>query len=127
LRVTEGEEGRGPPAHALHKPLLAYYTVYVIARSGSADEIQGFFRLTPYLVEMVSSRKKIGDGPVAAVTGVGQIAILDSRAERGLDEVECGGDWLGPYSDPSHRHVDLRLVAATPCFSTKSTPSFSKR
>ena len=70
------------PAQALDEPLLAYYTVYIIVGPGSADEIQGFLGLTPYLVEMVSSREKIRDDPVAAVAGVGQVASFDAPRGR---------------------------------------------
>src|SRR6266699_1921774 len=103
--VTESGEDRIPSPHGLDELLLAYYTIQIVTRFGFPDEIQALLRRAPHLVEVISSREKISEGVVAAVTAEDNVARFDSSGEGSPDKVECGGDRLRPNGNPCHIHV----------------------
>src|SRR5258707_9548548 len=107
--VTESGEDRIPSPHDLDEVLLAFYTIQIVTRLGLPDEIQVLLGLAPHLVKVISSREKIGDGVVAAVTGEDNVARIGSGGEGSAEEVERGRDRLRPNRNPCHIHVDLRL------------------
>src|SRR6267378_7931878 len=124
--VAESGEDRVPSPHGLNELLLAYHTIQIVARLGFPDEIQALLGCAPHLVKVISSREKIGDGVVAAVTGENNVTRFDSSGEGSPDKVECGGDRLRPDSNPCHVHVDLRLVCRKSMFLGEIDTELSK-
>src|SRR5260221_1272285 len=124
--VTESVEDRIPSPHDLDEVLLAFYTIQIVTRLGFPDEIQALLGRAPHLVKVISSREKVGDGVVAAVTGEDNVARFDSSGEGIPDKVECGGDRLRPNSNPCHIHVDLRLVGGKSMFLGEIDTELSK-
>src|ERR1700736_411434 len=124
--VAESGEDRSPSPHGLDELLLAYYTIQIVTRLGLPDEIQALLGRAPHLVKVISSREKIGDGVVAAVTGEDNVARVDSGGEGSPDEVERSGDRLRPNRNPCHIHVDLRLVGGKSMFLGEIDTELSK-
>src|SRR5258708_24243480 len=100
--VTEIGEDRIPSPHGLDELLLAYHTIQIVTRLGFPDEIQALLGRAPHLVKVISSREKIGDSVVAAVTGEDNVARFDSSGEGSPDKLERGGDRPRPNSNPCH-------------------------
>src|SRR5260221_11280858 len=126
MGVSESGEDRVPSPHGLNELLVAYHTIQIVTRLGFPDEIQALLGRAPHLVKVISSREKIGDGVVAAVTGENNVTRFDSSGEGSPDKVECGGDRLRPNSSPRHIHVDLRLVGGKSMFLVEIDTELSK-
>src|SRR5260370_42346668 len=124
--VAESGEDRSPSPHSLDELLLAHYTIQIVTRLGFPDEIQTFFGLAPHLVKVISSRERIGDRMVAAVTGEDNVARFYSSGEGSSDKVERGRDRLRPNRNPCHIHVDLRLVGGKSMFLGEIDTELSK-
>src|SRR5262249_6657123 len=116
MRVSQSGEERSRFPHGQDELSLAYYTIQIVPRLGFPNEIQTLLGLAPHLNEVVSSRKKIGQGMVAAVTGENDVARFDSRGEGSPNKVERGRDRLRPNRSPCHVHVDPRLVSGKSIF-----------
>jgi hypothetical protein len=126
MSVTESGRDRIPSPHCLDELLLAYYTIQIVTSFCFPDEIQALFGRAPHLVKVISSREKIGEGVVAAVTAEDNVACFDSSGEGSPDKVECGGDRLRPNRNPCHIHVDLRLVGGKSMFLGEIDTELSK-
>src|SRR5258708_5539324 len=124
--VAESGEDRSPSPHGLDEMLLGYYPIQIVTRLGLPDEIQALLGLAPHLVKVISSREKIGDGVVAAVTGEDNVARFESSGEGSTDKVERGRDRLRPNRNPCHIHVDLRLVGGKSMFFGEIDTELSK-
>src|SRR5258708_12801851 len=101
MGVSESGEVRVPSPHGLNELLLAYHTIQIVTRLGFPDEIQALLGCAPHLVKVISSREKIGDGVVAAVTGENNVTRFDSTEEGTPTNSECGGDRLRQLTTPS--------------------------
>jgi hypothetical protein len=103
LRVIEGGKGRGATLHGRDETLLARDEVRDVAEPGSLDEVQADFRLAPDFVERIVPQEKAGHGLVHAIASVGQIPRLSRGAKGRSLESDCGGNWLCPEGNYSHR------------------------